>query len=350
MNGTVVFLTSVWAPGYGVSVVIAEQCRILSTEGWRCVVGAVRLERGMPSDIEVVRLPYRPFLLRPRLESFAPSLVVACTAPFPAALAGWDVPWIQWEHGRADRPEGPLRLEETARERVGPSRWLVSRFEPDGIAIPNGADQLGRTIPAPRPGRPLRLVAALRGGASEARYKGNEFLRSLPRAVDRSDLHWTLMHRGGGADLDSFREAGWQVVADPDRAAMADIWRESDVHLAPSRIESFDLPLAEAQHLGCAGLALSGGAHEELCPFVHASEAELTSRLRTLQRQEVDAMRARSFARVEEFTWKRHGEALLRLVQTHARPWTRAVRAAPLSRLAHAAAALAYDLGRKVGR
>lgn len=350
MNGTIVFLTAVWAPGYGVSVVIAEQCRILAAEGWRCVVGAIRLEPGMPPGIEVVRLPYRPVLLRSRLESLAPSLVVACTAPFPKALAGWRVPWIQWEHGRADQPEGPLLLEGDACERVGPSRWLVSRFEPAGIAIPNGADQIGRVAPLPRPGQPLRLVAALRGGAAEARYKGNAFLRALPRAVDRPDLDWSLMLRGGATDIDVFREAGWHVEPDPDRDTMAATWRASDVHLAPSRIESFDLPLAEAQHLGCAGLALAGGAHEELCPFVFATEEELVARLRALNRQEVDAMRAESFARVEELTWKHHGEALLGLVHTHARAWTRAIPAAPLSRLVHAAAALAYDLGRKVGR
>jgi hypothetical protein len=350
VNGTIVFLTSVWAPGYGVSVVIAEQCRILAAAGWRCVVGAIRLEPGMPRDIEVVRLPYRPVLLRPRLESLAPALVVACTSPFPAALAGWKVPWIQWEHGRADQPEGPLHLERAACERVGPSRWLVSRFEPGGIAIPNGADQLGRVAPLPRPGQSLRVVSALRGGAAEARYKGNAFLMSLPRAVGRPDLQWRLMLRGAAADLDVFRAAGWHVVPDPDRETMAAIWRASDLHLAPSRIESFDLPLAEAQHLGCAGLALDGGAHGELCPFVFATEDDLVARLRSLDRQEVDAMRAQAFERVVSLTWKHHGEALLALVGAHARPWRDVVPAATIPRLVHAAATLAYDLARKAGR
>ena len=82
-RGTVVFLTSVWAPGYGVSVVIREQCRILSAAGWTPVVGAIRVEPGLDGRIEVARLPFLPLLLRQRLESFAPSLVVACTAPFP---------------------------------------------------------------------------------------------------------------------------------------------------------------------------------------------------------------------------------------------------------------------------
>lgn len=345
------FLTSVWAPGYGVSVVIAEQCRILSAAGWRCVVGAVRREEGMPASIDVVRLPFRPVLLRARLEALAPSLVVACTAPFPAALAGWRIPWIQWEHGRADQPDGPLPLEPSASERVGPSRWLVSRFEPAGLAIPNGADQLGRVAPDARPGLPLRVVAALRAGAAEARYKGDAFLRSLPRAVARPDLAWTLMLRGSDAAADTFRQAGWEVVVDPGRPAMAAIWREADLHLAPSRIESFDLPLAEAQHLGCAGMALSGGAHEELCPFVFASEAELVERLRALGRPEVDAMRLRAFGQVEPLTWERHGEALLALVGTHARPWTGpAAPRAFLPRLVHAVAAAAYDLGRKILR
>jgi len=330
--------------------VIAEQCRILSAAGRRCVVGAVRVEAGMPGDIEVVRLPFRPLLLRARLESLAPSLVVACADPFPAALAGWRIPWIQWEHGRADQPAGPLRLEASAAERVGPSRWLVSRFEPAGVAIPNGADQLGRVAPVARPGLPLRVAAALRGGAAEAAYKGNAFLLSLPRAVGRPDLAWTLMLRGSAEDADIFRQAGWDVVRDPGRAAMAATWREADLHLAPSRIESFDLPLAEAQHLGCAGLALAGGAHDELCPFVFASEAELVERLRSLDRTEVDAMRVRAHERVEPLRWERHGQALLALVGACERPWTGPAPRAVLPRLVHAAAAVAYDLGRRVLR
>lgn len=344
------FLTSVWAPGYGVSVVVAEQCRILSKAGWKCLVGAVRVEAGMPDGIEVFRLPFVPVLLRSRLESLAPSLVVACTAPFPAALAGWGIPWIQWEHGRADQPEGPLHLEAAAVERVGPSRWLASRFEPAGIAIPNGADQLGRKAPSPRPGQPLRVTAALRGGAAEARYKGNAFLLSLPQVVARDDISWILMLRASEAEADEFRRHGWQVFHNPDRPTMARVWQEADLHLAPSRIESFDLPLAEAQHLGCAGLALAGGAHEELCLQVFADEADLVECLRRLDRCGVDSLRAEAFAHVAPLTWQRHGEALAELVEVHARPCVGPAPRAFLARLVHASAACAYDLARRVLR
>lgn len=347
-RGNVVFLASVWAPGYGVSVVVREQCRILSAAGWHPVVGAVRVEPGMDPDVEVVRLSYVPFLLRRRLESLAPSIVVACTAPFPRALAGWSVPWIHWDHGRAEQPEGVLRMEASACERVGPSRWLAARFDPPGIAIPNGGDHLGRIAPLPRPEALVRVVAALRGGAAEARYKGNGFLKSLPARTGRSDMLWELFLRGG--EPAEFEAAGWTVRRDSDRAEMAFRWREADLHLAPSRIESFDLPLAEAQHLGCAGLALSGGAHDEICRNVFRDEDALAAFLRDVKRDEVDRLRAEAFAHVARFSWKSHGEALLDLVEAHARSWTGPVPRARFARFAQGLAARAYDAARRVAR
>lgn len=347
-RGNVLLLTSVWAPGYGVAVVLREQCRILSEAGWTPLVGAIRVEPGVDPSIPVFRLPFRPFLLRARLESLAPSLVLACTAPFPRALAGWSVPWIHWDHGRAEQPEGRLPMEASAAERVGPSRWLADRFDPAGIAIPNGGDHLGRIAPSPRPGEPVRVVAALRGGAAEARYKGNAFLASLPARTGRGDMRWELMLRGG--DPRPFEEAGWTVRRDPDRAAMAAVWRAADVHLAPSRIESFDLPLCEAQNLGCAGIALDGGAHAEFCPTVLPDPDAMADFLARLGRDEADALRARSFERVEATTWSAHGRALLDLVGRHARPWGGPRRRASAARLVHLLAAATYDAARRAVR
>lgn len=347
-RGTVVFLTSVWAPGYGVSVVIGEQCRILSSAGWTPVVGAIRVEPGLDGGFDVVRLPFLPVLLRERLESLAPSLVVACTAPFPRALAGWNVPWIHWDHGRADQPEGTLRMEASAFERVGPSRWLASRFDPPGIAIPNGGDHLGRVAPSPRPGEPIRVVAALRAGAAEARYKGNAFLEGLPGRIARTDFQWHLMLRGG--DGASFERAGWTVHRDLDRSAMAELWRSSDIHLAPSRIESFDLPLAEAQHLGCAGIAIDGGGHAEICPNVLSDGENLAAFLGVLDRDGVDRLRARSFEHVAPYSWESHGRSLLDLVERVSLPWTGRVPRARAVRLIHAAAAAVYDTARRIAR
>jgi hypothetical protein len=128
---------------------------------------------------------------------------------------------------------------------------------------------------------------------------------------------------------------------------MAGFWRDSDLHLAPSRIESFDLPLAEAQHLGCAGLALDGGAHEELCLNVFPAEADLVAFLRGLDRERTDALRARAFAHMESYTWDRHGDVLLELVARHGRPWVGSVPHAFLPRLAHVAASGLYDFLRR---
>lgn len=347
-RGTVLLLTSVWAPGYGVAVVVREQCRILSEAGWHPVVGAIRVGPGVDPGVATFRLPLRPVLLRRRLESFAPSLAIACTSPFPRALAGWGVPWIHWDHGRAEQPEGALRMEASAAERVGPSRWLASRFDPPGIAIPNGGDHLGRRAPLPRPGEPIRVVAALRGGAAEALYKGNALLAELPARTGRADLRWELMLRGG--DPAPFEAAGWTVLRDPDRATMAERWSASDVHLAPSRIESFDLPLAEAQNLGCAGFALAGGAHNEICPTVFADGDSLAGFLAAVDRAEVDRLRALSFARGGAFTWDAHGRALLDLAERHARPWNGPVPKALAARGAHRLAAAAYDLARRIAR
>ncbi|MCB9495705.1 MAG: hypothetical protein H6686_02350 [Fibrobacteria bacterium] len=347
-KGRIVFLTAVWAPGYGVSVVIAEQCRLLRQAGWDVLVAAIRAESGMPPDIAVIRLPFRPLFLRARLEALAPSLVVACTFPFPQALAGWGTPWVHWDHGRADQPEGELAMETSASERVGPSRWLVGRFRPAGVVVANGGDHLGRVQPSARPGRPIRVVAALRSGAVESLYKGNGFLRDLPARVGRPDMEWVLMLRGDGAD--GFRESGWRVSQDPSRREMASVWTESDIHLAPSRIESFDLPLAEAQHLGCAGWALEGGAHGELTPWVFPSEEVVRERLLSVRRDEVDAMRLASWEHVGPWSWHAHGEALRDLVQRCARPWVGPVRSAPHAIVLHRLAAGLYDLARRILR
>lgn len=312
------------------------------------MVGAIRVEPGLDSGIEVVRLPFLPFLLRERLESLAPSLVIACTAPFPRALAGWGVPWIQWDHGRAEQPEGVLGMEPSAAERVGPSRWLTSRFDPSGIAIPNGGDHLGREAPKSRSGEPIRVVAALRGGAAEALYKGNAFLEELPAQTGRSDFRWELMLRGG--DPSGFERSGWTVHNNPDRAAMASLWRSADLHIAPSRIESFDLPLAEAQHLGCAGIALDGGGHTEICPTILPDSDALTAFLAALDRDGVDRLRERSFEHVAPYTWESHGKTLLGLVERVSRPWIGCVPRAIAARLVHAAAATVYDAARRVAR
>jgi glycosyltransferase involved in cell wall biosynthesis len=240
------------------------------------------------------------------------------------------VPSIHWEHGlvfpevlapthaaRAAREVERRTLQaRKARVVACPSRSLAERLGLEHArVVPNGADHL----PVPHVERSpsdRRLLAVLRTGTVEDQYKGLPDLLELPAKL--GPLHpWTLdvaVTGPGSADA-PLRAAGWTVHRDIAPRALARLYAQASAYIAPSRCESFDLPLVEAQRAGAAGLAFSAGAHAETCPHPYGSAAEAAEILARWDREGLQEARERSRRHAAGFTWERHGQILTSLVR-----------------------------------
>lgn len=360
----VVLAAPVLEPGYGVATVARAQERILREAGFRVRMVAMRVPVGGNPDL--LRAPPVPWGFSDICRSFGAGLAIVHGPPFLGSVGGPGLDIVHWEHGLVF-PEflrepyaSKARRELSSRVRqcrkaglvVCPSRTLAERLElPLARVIPNGADHL--TLPSTSRDPAARiLLAVLRTGPVEDQYKGLPDLLELPARLGPRHP-WTLrVVITGPGDADrALRESGWTVFRGISREELGRHFSESSAYFAPSRCESFDLPLVEAQRAGAAGLAYRGGAHPETCPHLYDTVEEAAQILGRWDRGDLEAARELSLRHSEPFTWESHGRALLALVRERmATPLspTPALKArAVLWRLWWAAGAAAYDLGRK---
>lgn len=360
----VVVAVPVLEPGYGVATVASAQERILREAGFEVRMASLRASKARSP--RVLRASPIPWGFQDICRSLGAGLVIVHGPPFLGFSPEPGFRPVHWEHGMVfpevlAEPHATKARHTLAKRSlqcgraelvVCPSRTLANRLNlPMARVIPNGADQL----PLPEVEKivsPRVLLTVLRTGTVEDQYKGLADLLELPAHLGPGHA-WRLravLTGPGGADH-LLRSAGWEVFRDVSGPELGRLYAEASVYLAPSRCESFDLPLVEAQRAGAAGLAFAGSAHPETCPNLYASADEAAAILDRWDRGELDQAMDRSRRFAEPFTWSNHGRELLALVRERFVPPTRPSGAllarAVFWRCWWSAGANAYDLGRK---
>ena len=360
----VVLAAPVLERGYGVATVALAQERLLREAGFRVQMISMRAGDGASPDL--LRAPPMPFGFSEICRSMGAGLAIVHGPPFLTTVATVGLDIVHWEHGLvfpeflrepyATRARRELSTRVSQCRKAGlvvcPSRTLADRLElPLARVIPNGADHLPLPVVSRNPAERI-LLAVLRTGPVEDQYKGLPDLLELPSRLGPRHP-WTLrVVLTGPGDADrALREAGWTVFRSTSREELGRHFAESSAYLAPSRCESFDLPLVEAQRAGAAGLAYHGSAHPETCPHLYGSVEEAAQILGRWDRGGLEAAREASLHHAAPFTWENHGRALVSLVRerlTIPVTLTPVLRARTVFwRLWWAAGSAAYDLGRK---
>gem|GEM_PF-952706 len=329
----VVLAVPVLEAGYGVATVVRAQERILREAGYGVRMVALRAPKA--SSPGVLRASPLAWGFPDICRSLGAGLVVVHGPPFLGFSPGVGFRPVQWEHGmvfpEALSGEYAAKAARALAERgrqcgraalvVCPSRTLAHRLNlPLARVIPNGADQL--PLPAYRRDPSSRvLLAVLRSGPVEDQYKGLDDLLELPSRLG-SGHPWNLriVLTGAGGAEHRLRNAGWEVFRDVSGSQLGRQYAEASVYLAPSRCESFDLPLVEAQRAGAAGLAFAGSVHPETCPHLYASVVEAAEILDGWNGGGLEAAMDRSRILSEPFTWANHGRELLSLVRERLAP------------------------------
>ncbi|MDD1745287.1 MAG: glycosyltransferase [Candidatus Methanoperedens sp.] len=138
------------------------------------------------------------------------------------------------------------------------------------------------------------ITSLSRIGEGEARYKGFDILIELKKRLKHAmpDGKFTFLLVGGlalGGDMvkKELENNEISVLNNVDEDLKRDILINSDLFFSPSLWEGFNLPLVEAQYLGVPTIALSTGAHPEVCPFHYATVDEVKSQIIALYEDSV---------------------------------------------------------------
>jgi len=138
------------------------------------------------------------------------------------------------------------------------------------------------------------ITSLSRIGEGEARYKGFDILMELKRRLERGmpDAKFTFLMIGGlniGGDIvkKELENNGISVLNHVDEDLKREILIRSDLFFSPSLWEGFNLPLVEAQYLGVPSIALSTGAHPEVCPFHYSTLDEVKNQIIALYKDSV---------------------------------------------------------------
>ena len=130
------------------------------------------------------------------------------------------------------------------------------------VGIHTGLDDgwFAATVPAARPPGPLRLLTV---GTLEPRKGLDVVAAALPllRAAGVA-VSWRLVGRQGWGDI--ALPEGLEVLGAVDDAELRSLYATTDVLVAPSLMEGFDLPVAEALAAGCAVVASDIPVHREV--------------------------------------------------------------------------------------
>jgi glycosyltransferase involved in cell wall biosynthesis len=110
-------------------------------------------------------------------------------------------------------------------------------------------------------------------------------------------------------------------------ASLHHVYRACDYYVTPAYAETFAHPLVEAMASGLPVIASELAVHREICRdaalyFKCSSPEALADRvMHAVQSAEhTAAMRTRGLSRSQDFSWHKHVEELLRVVQCHAGP------------------------------
>jgi glycosyltransferase involved in cell wall biosynthesis len=272
------------------------------------------------------------------IEKFDNPLVVVHSSPFMELIAETGIPYIVWEHGNVDpafvigdcsererqlafkkehvypRARDVICVSEFSRYDIGLSsaRVIVNGCDHVPNCKTKSLDEVGLTK------RPLRVGTMARLGVGESAYKGFEEFCKLVEGARAAgvDLEASVFGAGTEKDASVFREANISVLLNQDDDAKWNWLRSLDVYVSCSLLESFNLPVVEAQASGVPALALDTGGHPETTPLIFGSLTDMLLFLRSLavQREHVFELGRSAYHFVRgRFLWERTVDQFLEL-------------------------------------
>jgi glycosyltransferase involved in cell wall biosynthesis len=133
----------------------------------------------------------------------------------------------------------------------------------------------------------------------------------FPRFVDERALYRRLLTRG------AVRDADWSRYG-----SLPALYHASDIFVFPSYTESFGHPLVEAMAAGLPIVAADVPSSRELCgdaaryfPAFDVEGCANALRLVAEDPRVADELRAKAVRRAAEFTWERHVQELMRVME-----------------------------------
>ena len=169
------------------------------------------------------------------------------------------------------------------------------------------------------------ITSLSRIGEGEARYKGFDILIELKKRLERAmpDSKFTYLLIGGlalGGDIvkKKLENNEISVLNNVDEDLKREILMSSDLFFSPSLWEGFNLPIVEAQYLGVPSIALSTGAHPEVCPFHYATLDEVKNQIIALYKDSVYRKRCAQICKNyvdNSFKWENNVAQLIALLK-----------------------------------
>ena len=346
----VLFLTSRFQGGYGVSLVVKKQVMGLLERGAKDVfVATPDASPSRKSPIRLLSIGMDDQSTASAILKVRPDIVVVHTPPYYSHVARFhqlETIKIAYDHGEPfpsffEGEDRLLREAENIRKLLAIKAFhmhicisefikRISGFDRSTVLY-NGADHITEEE-SKGPRRDIREILHLgsnafivsnlsRIGEGESKYKGfdifKEVKRRLSLIIGENKAVFLLCGKlapGGRAIQKDLEASGIQVLTDLNEDLKRAVLRQSDLFFSPSLWEGFNLPLVEAQYLGAPALALSTAAHPEVCPFHFPSVDELVQYVAAVYRnpalREKHAATCRDFVQAR-FRWKANAGQLL---------------------------------------
>ncbi len=340
-NVRMLFLTSRYLSGYGVSLVIQKQLAGLRALGLKNITVAASdvLVSTSKQEENIIPVGQNYEDVSKLIRKVQPDMVVAHTPPFYTHVAQYSDPKllkIAYDYGE---PFPTFFTEFDVRENINRHKFNAIRQFHGHISISNfikrtsgfpdsqvnylGAEHIVENIADLKidirahlglKKDDILITTLSRIGMGESCYKGFDIIKivkaRLCQALPGKEIIFLICGKlalGGKKIKQELENLGCKVLLDLEENMKQAILQQSDIYLSTSLWEGFDLPLVEAQYLGTPALALSTGAHPEVCPYHYLTIYELTEQLKKLCRnsnlKKTIGQQCKQFVQ-KKFTWQ----------------------------------------------
>jgi len=345
----ILMLTSVYSTGWGVGLVVDKTAESLYSYGHDVLIATSEsvITASGKSVITISEISYEAVCRL--VKAYRPDAVISHTPPFydfVGRMADIDCIKVAYDYGEPF-PFLFDGIERNHRQNIDQNKyhnWIpefhvhicisnfvkcCSGFRKSYVIYPGGdhieMTDAGEIIRKKRDIKTKMITSLFRIGTGESRYKGVEVLREVKRRLnedsDAPECRFMVVGRlgeGGSAVKKELEHQGFHVMTDISEEEKSVTLSVSDVYLSPSLWEGFDLPLVEAQYLGIPAVALSTGAHPEVCPFHYSRIEELVYSLKLMLIDDEYRKRCADTCRkyvTDKFTWKKNGEMLISVLE-----------------------------------
>ena len=305
-------------------------------------VAAAACEETLPAALEALDPPYdvvyaqdyytAPFAVRLLLDGAGRRLTCMSHLPLYAGFTYFDKPHADEVHQALEAL--CLRFADVV---VAPSRFAkrvlasTHAVDPDRIVVIGEGVRMhdGQRNGAPSDGVPLRIL----GVARLVEQKGLHFTVNVLASLRRRGVPFTFTLVGRGPlesrVQDLLARHGLHdrttLISEVDHDALLDVYTHSDVFLSTSLYETFGLTVLEAMSRGCVPVAFRLPALRELIDdagiTVPVADVEAAADA-TAALANAPGLRASLAAlgrlRAADFTWERHADALMRVLELRA--------------------------------